>query len=180
MRRLERANCNGDRRHLVNLSTVVETPQFSSRAARLLASGWQISGILRLQSGSSFTVTSGVDTFLMGQNGRANQVLAEPYAPNRGVDGWLNRAAFATPPTGEYGNAANSLQGPGSITINMGLTRSFNIRENQTLQFRVEAFNMPNHLNPNNPNAALNNQNFGRSTSAGDPRIMQLALKYVF
>ena len=39
---------------------------------------------------------------------------------------------------------------------------------------------MPNHLNPNNPVTALNNQNFGKIISAGDPRIMQLALKYVF
>ena len=54
------------------------------------------------------------------------------------------------------------------------------MREKQTVEFRVEAFNVANHVNPNNPSASLNNQNFGKITSAQDPRIMQFALKYVF
>ena len=62
----------------------------------------------------------------------------------------------------------------------MGLTRTFNVRENQSVEFRAEAFNLPNHLNPENPVTALNNAEFGRITSAQDPRIVQLALKYVF
>ena len=136
----------------------------------------------RLLSGNSFTVTSGFDTALTGAVGsnRANQVLADPYPEDKGIDRWLNAAAFARPANGEWGNAANDLRGPGRITINMGLTRKFQIRENQTVEFRAEAFNIPNHVNPNNPNTALNNPNFGRILSADDPRIMQLALKYVF
>jgi len=43
-----------------------------------------------------------------------------------------------------------------------------------------EAFNLPNHVNPNNPSIVSNSATFGKSTSAFDPRIMQLALKYVF
>ena len=62
----------------------------------------------------------------------------------------------------------------------MGLTRTFQVRENQSIEFRAEAFNLPNHLNPGNPKTTLNNQNFGKIQSADDPRIMQLALKYVF
>jgi hypothetical protein len=179
-----RTNCvgGGDTRQSFNMSTVYETPQFSGRAMRVLASGWQVSGIARIQSGGYFTVVSGFNTALTSGNGinRANQVLADPYLPNKGVNGWLNRAAFARPANGEYGNASMNIQGPGVITINMGLTRSFPITEGQTIQFRAEAFNMPNHLNPNNPIAALNNTNFGKILSARDPRIMQFALKYVF
>jgi hypothetical protein len=44
----------------------------------------------------------------------------------------------------------------------------------------MEAFNLPNHVNPNNPAASLTAPNFGRITSAADPRILQAALKYVF
>jgi hypothetical protein len=62
----------------------------------------------------------------------------------------------------------------------MGLTRAFEVRENQTLEFRAEAFNIPNHVNPNNPVTVLSNQNFGRILTVDDPRIVQLALKYVF
>jgi hypothetical protein len=179
-----RGNCagGGDTRHSFNMSTVYEMPQFSTPAMRILASGWQVSGILRIQSGSYFTVSSGFNTALTSGTGinRAHQVLADPYLPDRSVDGWLNRAAFARPANGEYGNASLNIRGPGVITINMGLTRSFPITEGHTLQFRAEAFNLPNHVNPNNPVTALNNTNFGKILSAKDPRIIQLALKYVF
>jgi len=54
---------------------------------------------------------------------------------------------------------------------------------------RAEAFNLPNHLNPSVPVAALNSGSFGKiqsdisgtsGLSAGDPRIVQLALKFIF
>jgi hypothetical protein len=181
-RRYDRAGCPGDTRRLFNMSTVYETPRFSGTQLRLLASGWQISGIVRLQTGGYFTVTSGFNTSLgTGFSiDRANQILANPYLPNKGVNGWLNPEAFARPNDGVWGNAAQNIQGPGIITINMGLTRKFHFREKQSIEFRAEAFNMPNHLNPNNPVTVLNSQNFGKIISAGDPRIIQLALKYVF
>jgi hypothetical protein len=76
----------------------------------------------------------------------------------------------------------------------MSLSRSFRIREKQTLQLRGEAFNVLNHLNPSVPGSTAgtvttNAANFGQilsdisgtqGLSAGDPRIIQLALKYVF
>jgi hypothetical protein len=175
-------SCPGDLRHLFNMSTVYETPHFDNRALQLLASGWQVSGIVRLQSGGYFGITSGFNTSLGTGFGidRANQVLADPYLPNRGIDGWLNPAAFSRPADGVWGNASLNIQGPGFIGINMGLTRKFRIHETQSLEFRAEAFNLPNHVNPNNPVTALNNQNFGKILSANDPRIIQLALKYLF
>ena len=83
---------------------------------------------------------------------------------------------------------ANSIRGPGIFQLDTGLTRKFAIREGQSVEFRAEAFNLTNHVNPNNPSLLLNSQTFGKITSAGDPRItgpgdpriMQLALKYVF
>jgi hypothetical protein len=83
---------------------------------------------------------------------------------------------------------------PGLIQIEMGLTRTFRIIETKSLERRFEAFNFPNHLNPGPPNAlstttgstelttttALNNPNFKRNLSAYDPRIMRIAMKFVF
>ena len=169
---------------------MVESPRFTNSTLRLLGSGWQLSGILKLQSGSSFTVNSGTDVTLTGtsDNQRALQILANPYMPNKNRDQWLNPAAFARPANGQYGNAANSIRGPGIFQLDTGLTRKFAIREGQSVEFRAEAFNLTNHVNPNNPSLLLNSQTFGKITSAGDPRItgpgdpriMQLALKYVF
>jgi hypothetical protein len=48
------------------------------------------------------------------------------------------------------------------------------------LQFRAEAFNLPNLTNLSNPTSALNSGNFGLITAAGDPRIVQFAMKFVF
>ena len=78
-----------------------------------------------------------------------------------------------------YGNTSQ-LRGPGLINLDLGVTRRFQVREGQSLQFRAEAFNALNHVNPMNPSANLNSQTFGKSNAAADPRIMQLALKYVF
>jgi hypothetical protein len=48
------------------------------------------------------------------------------------------------------------------------------------LEFRAEAFNVTNSLIRNNPEVRLNNNRFGRITSARDARVMQFALKYSF
>jgi len=186
MRSFYRGNCNADRRHNFNMSTVYETPRFSNGTLRALASGWRISGIARYLSGQYLTIASGIDTSLTNALGgdRANQVLPDPYAPNKGFTQWLNPRAFAQPADGQFGNmAVNNVLGPGNIRIDMGLTRSFRVRENQSLEFRAEAFNLPNLVNLNNPAAAnlnVNNQQFGKITTVGDPRILQFALKYAF
>jgi hypothetical protein len=191
-RQYNRGNCSGDRAHVANLSTVVESPKFTNNMARHLFSGWQLSGILKLMSGTSFRVSSGVDTTFTGttDNGRANQILADAFLPNKNKDGWLNPKAFENPTQATgicsavtlscgYGNAAQ-LRGPGLINLDLGLTRRFQILEGQSVEFRAEAFNAPNHVNPLNPSSALNSQTFGKSVAAADPRIMQFALKYVF
>jgi len=83
--------------------------------------------------------------------------------------------------------------GPGALQFDMALVRSFRIRERHTFQVRAEAFNLPNLVNFNTPVLTLNAPNFGQITtdisgsqagglvaSSGDPRILQLALKYLF
>ena len=181
-RRADRANCDSDRRHLVNVSFVASTPQFANGALRLIASNWQLSGIVRQQSGNYSTVTTGADNALTGiGNQRGVQLLANPYDPNRTVDHYLNRAAFASPAPGTYSPlGAFTILNPSSLQIDTGLSRTFRVLEGQNIQFRWEVFNVPNRLNANAPVTALNNANFGKILSAQDPRIMQFALKYVF
>jgi hypothetical protein len=62
----------------------------------------------------------------------------------------------------------------------MALSRRLRITESKSVQFRAEAFNVLNNFRPNTPNVTLNNANFGKITTAQDPRIMQFALKYEF
>jgi len=103
---------------------------------------------------------------------------------NRSLNKWFNTAAFSKNQPGTYGNAGrDSLEGPGAYHVDMALFRTFPFKafeKPQSIQFRVEAFNALNHPTFNNPSSNLSSSNFGKILGAGDPRIMQVALKYVF
>ena len=200
-RHYDRSNCVlADRRQIFNLSAVFEMPRFANPKLRAVASGWQLSPIIKAQTGPYISVTSGVDQALTGQGGqRAVQVLADPYSPNRSASSYLNPAAFAQPAAGTYSSlGANNILAPGALYVNAAVTRTFRIAERHSLQFRFEGFNIPNHANlgpPNGlsgngtaagstgfltPTAARNSQTFGQILSSDDPRILQGALKFVF
>ena len=184
-RRLNRGNCDQDRRHNVNMSAVYDTPKFSQSALRVIGTGWKISGILRVQSGGFLTVVPGTDRALTGTGDqRADRVLYDPYTADKAFSQYFNPAAFAQPVLGTYANLGrNTVRGPGLLRLDMGLTRTFQVRENQSIEFRAEAFNAPNHVIPADPNVTLNSANFGKILNyrlGNSPRVMQLALKYVF
>ena len=88
------------------------------------------------------------------------------------------------PASGAYGNAGrNIVRGPGSWQVDLAVSRQVNIAEGLQLQFRAEAFNVFNHAQFTNPNGLVNNTGqggFGYVTGARDPRIMQVALKFLF
>jgi hypothetical protein len=136
-----------------------------------------------LAAGNPLSITPGTDRALTGTGDqRVDYLGGDLYHPDKNIANWFNAAAFAPAPLGQYGNLGrNVLRGPGSIRIDIGLTREFRIRENQSVEFRAEAFNAPNHVNPGTPITVLNNAQFGQIQTNGDaPRIMQFALKYVF
>ena len=178
----DRGNCELDRRHNFNLSTVYQTPVFSNRMTRLLVTGWQVSGVVSILSGGWLTVLSSLDNALTGTTDQfPNATGLSPYAANRSIQQWLNPAAFSQPALGTYGNAnPQSVAGPGLIEIDMALVRTFKIREKISLMFRAEAFNLPNHVNPGNPVVDFSSNNFGQILLANDPRIMQMAMKVIF
>jgi hypothetical protein len=159
---------------------VYRVPGASAGVAGLLTRDWQVSAIVAARSGTHFNATTGVDNALNGQgNQRPNKLSDNVYA-KEGLR-WLNPAAFQAPAPGTFGNLENnSLVGPRRFNVDVGLTRSFRVAGEHQIQFRAEAFNVLNRVHLNNPVSALNNNNFGLITSAGDPRIIQLALKYIF
>jgi hypothetical protein len=167
------------------MSTVYETPQFANNTLRFLGTGWRVSGIVRMLSGPELSVTTGLSSLGIApglSDDKPRQILGSPYAPNRSIKQWLNPSAFATPVLGQYGPLIQkaNVAGPGMIQVDLGLVRVFKIRENQSIEFRVEAFNATNHVNPGPPDTILTDSTFGRILSAADPRIMQMAMKFVF
>jgi hypothetical protein len=95
----------------------------------------------------------------------------------------LDPSAFALPAVGAFGDLGhNAVRGPGRDNWNLSLFKNFVFSETRgsRLEFRVETFNTWNHTQFNQVSSNLGSSNFGRYTSAFDPRIMQLALKAYF
>ena len=82
---------------------------------------------------------------------------------------------------GSFGNISpNSIQGPNTWAFDVALSRVFQIRENQKLEARAEAYNVTNSLRRGSPITNFSNGIFGQINSSLDPRILQFAVKYVF
>jgi hypothetical protein len=126
-------------------------------------------------------VTTGADNALSGQSNERPNVAGNPIPAAQSINQWLLPAAFGSPLAGSYGNLGiNAFKGPGYLGFDVAVVRSFPIRERQKLEFRAEGFNVVNRLNANNPTASLSSPTFGRVISEMDPRILQLALKFLF
>ena len=188
-RTLDAGDCASDRRQIANITAVIKTPRFANNVLRKLASDWSLSTIYQQRSGAPITVALGLDQALngfisnTGVQQRPNQILAGPYGDRSSLTNYINRAAFAVPALGTYGNAGvSNVVGPGYWDWSQAVSRQFRIREGHSLEVRAEAFNVTNSLRRGNPGSNYSNANtFGLiNTSAGGPRIMQFALKYVF
>jgi carboxypeptidase family protein len=179
-RDFDRGNCESDRRHTLNLTGVVEMPGFDNSTLRAIATGWRVAGIYRQSSGSFMTILSGQDRALTGAGGqRAQQLLEDPFLDRDGLN-YLNPAAFVQPTLGTLGNMGrNNIEGPGNWQVDLALSRVFPVGGTR-LEARVEAFNLTNNLIRRNPTANFSQNTFGQIIEAGDPRIMQFAVKYVF
>ncbi|MDQ2945994.1 MAG: carboxypeptidase-like regulatory domain-containing protein [Acidobacteriota bacterium] len=154
--------------------------------------GWQLSTITTLQSGPT-TETGSWDSagVVFSPNGERLNCVAgvDPVLPNHNQNGWYNAAAFSNPVGGTFGNCArNNLRGPKQVNIDLSTIKDFRITESQALQFRLELFNAPNHVELGTPAATWNGSsgvappsNFGViTTTRTSMRQIQLALKYNF
>ena len=188
---IERASSNQDRRLAWVTSYVYELPfgknkkWLSSGAGAWVLGGWQLGGIASFLSGRPLTHSINVDRQNNGGAVRGNWV-SNPNLPSneRTIDRWFNTAFVVATPAGvgQIGNAGrNLIIGPGVKNVDFLLSRSFVMPfEKHTLQFRFESFNFTNTPAFGNPNTAVGSVNVGQITSAGDPRRIQFALKYVF
>jgi hypothetical protein len=97
------------------------------------------------------------------------------------VQEYFNVAAFVPNAIGTFGNSGkNILRGPRFFDTDLGLLKDFAITERWRLQFRAEFFNAFNNVNFSQPQNYLGSSSTGQITSAGNPRILQFALKLNF
>jgi hypothetical protein len=186
--RENRGRSNFDLPHRFVVSYIWQLPSLKSSPApvRYMFGDWETNGIMTLQSGRGLTITSGRDNSQSGTNLDRGDAVGNWYlSPDRERDAvlamYFNPAAFAQNPAGTFGTAGrNIVQGPGDATIDFGVAKVIPITEGLRMQFRGEFFNLLNRVNLGNPNTNVASAQFGRITSAGSPRVVQLALKLMF
>ncbi len=166
-----------------------------NRATDLVIGGWKVSSIVSWRSGLPINVglnSNGINPatgqayrFLQRNGGglRPDRV----GDPNTGVSpkdnrfNFLSMSAYRVQALNTAGNAArNSAYGPRQFNTDFAIRKEFRITERQAAEFRWESFNVFNTVNFNNPASTFGNTNFGAITSAGDARVMQIAVRYQF
>ncbi|MFN9261875.1 MAG: TonB-dependent receptor domain-containing protein [Acidobacteriota bacterium] len=186
--RHERGRSDLDIAHRFVASYVWELPRLQARSAlvRHTLGGWSTNGIVSLETGTPINFISGRDNSQSGVNQDRADLIGNPFLDTgrpRGelVQRYFNPAAFATNAPGTFGTVGrNIMSGPGLINLDFGAVKNFAITERIRLQFRGEIFNITNRVNLNNPNTNQSSPQFGLITSAGSPRVSQLALKVNF
>jgi hypothetical protein len=192
--RLDRGNAGFDIRHIIN-ATVVDRSnfKFTNRTLNALVNGWELAPLLRILSGAPFNVTSGSDISLndMGLD-RPNVVAGQSFTTGQKVYSsttnganrtFFNKNAFSTSTVtaGTFGNAGrNILRGPKYFDLDASLNRTIKVWNKMDMNVRLEAFNLTNHPFFSSFTTAMSSSSFGWATAAGDPRIMQAAVKFNF
>lgn len=168
-----------DRRHIFVTTYTYRLPFFrkSSGFVKNVLAGWEISGITRLQSGQSLTVSGSTS---IGTR-RADYIGGDVSIPNPTADQWFNAEAFARAPDGRRGTAGiGQILGPGYYSWDLSVRKRFKVGERLRFLLQGDFFNAFNHTNFGNPSTNVSSGDFGSIGSARAPRNIQLGLKLNF
>ena len=160
-------------------------------------SGWQVSSIYRLQSGTPFTVVlnsdrAGTKTDTTGTSlgQRPNLVLSDEcrQATTNDPNAWIKFQCYTFPAANTLGNVGrNTLRKAPINNLDISISKTFKPTEVTAVQFRAELFNALNKTNFSAPNGVIfDNQGripaaAGRVTSTStESRRVQFALKLTF
>lgn len=189
-RTLERDYSTGDIPHVFVASAVWDIPLGVGRPTRTggvigaLVNDWTLTGVLTLQSGMPLAVTQTTNNnAFAGFGTQRPNLVGDPTLPadERSVHRWFNTSAFAPAPAFTIGTSSrNPVRGPGYGNLDLALMRRVPLSGTRALEIRTEVFNVTNAPHFLAPNTTVGSAAFGTITAAGDPRVVQLALKFLF
>ncbi len=177
--------------HRFVLNYLWQLPSPKEGLERALLGGWETSAIWNWQSGLPLNILAGGDYSFSNPGsilGDQAEVIAAPQYTQGSLNDklmhWFTTSAFTTPASNSFGNAGrNILIGPGTFNVDFSAHKVFSFGERYQLQYRAEFFNVFNHPQFSvfgNPDPVVTDSTFGQITSARDPRIIQMALKFLF
>lgn len=194
-----------DKTHVAFTNFIYDVPFFRNSSNGFLknaAGGWQMSGIVTMQSGAPINLgVSGnnICGTIPNCSVRPNEVgsISYPHTATTLSSGnstiqWFDPSAFAInfipgSTTANFGNLTkNALRGPGRDNWNLALFKNIGITERLHTEFRFEAYNAFNHtqfkgdVNNGGINSAIGGTDVGKITSAYDARNLQLAVKLIW
>jgi len=147
----------------------------------VVARDWTVSGIYTRRSGRPFTVNQSGNNVGTNMTGLPN-VSGATNGPET-VDQWFNTAAFTPVSSGTFGNELrNRLTGPGFQNVDLTIQRQIRFSERMAATLRWDIFNVFNAVNFGLPNRNISDAaTFGTISSlSSDPRIMQIAIRFLF
>jgi hypothetical protein len=185
--RAEKGRADTDQRHTFAASLVFQPDYYKGGNAvvRNIVNGWAISSIIKLRSGTPFTVLNGLDANLDGAATDRAEVVGDPHIANPSAAEWFNTAAFVQNPvvTGvatDGNSPRNFLQNPGYRDLDLAISRIFKMTERFGLEFRAEGSNAFNMVSLNAPGATVKTSTFGVITTAQPMRKLQFGLRLTF
>ena len=192
----ERGNSMFDARHRFVLSYQWSLPflQHSHNWYGQVLGNWQLNGIFTAMSGTSFTVFDSNDVSVQGQapeisgfSSNRPDLTGNPNSGARTAAEWFNVKAFQpivqdpNSPVQQFGNEGrNVVQGPGYVNWDFSAFKNIRLTESKEFQFRGELFNVLNHTNFRLPVSDIESPTFGQIQSDVSPRVIQVALKFLF
>jgi outer membrane receptor protein involved in Fe transport len=188
----ERSLSSFDQRHRFVADYVYELPfgkdkkwLNTSGAAQNIFGGFSVSGNVTLASGFPFSPRffgrgSDLSRGVTG-SARPDLVPGQPIElSNPTIGEWFNTAAFAAP-AGVFGTAGrNTIIGPGTVEMDMALSKNIQLRETQGVELRLSATNVFNTVHFTTIDTAFGSPTFGQVTGAGNMRKAQLTARYRF
>ena len=147
--------------------------------------GWQLNGIVQAQTGFPFVVFDPL-TDIRYMTNRPNMTCDPDANAPRTADQWFDTSCFARRPIAATGSGPgteprNPVRGPGFASTDLSLFKNVDVMSGQRLQLRLEMFNLFNQVRFSQPGNQIGTANFGRiTTTAGDGRVVQLGVRYIF
>jgi hypothetical protein len=181
----QRGRCAIDFTHQFKLNAVYSIPFGKSLTglAAALFKEWQLSAGVNLHTGPPFTVILSGNPANTSRGTIRPNLVGDPNLPGdeRTPERWFNTAAFVAPPQFTYGDAGrNIVIGPGTRLVDLGLRKQVRVRGDDAFEVRIDAYNAFNTPQLGIPVRIFGTPTYGRVTTVGSPREIQLGLRYAF